>query len=244
VWERAIEGRTLEFRLIGINNQNFLMEDLETGSWWQQVSGLAVAGPLAGKRLTPVLHDEVTFGLWRSEHPGTRVLGLDARGSKISDTWEERTATAEVVTPVSADDPLPPRTLVIGVAIGGAARAYRRDALASARVILDELGGTPIALLEADDRHSVRVFSRVVDGTTVDLLHKLDASPARYIDERTGSEFDFTGRAVSGPLAGRQLTRVPHLSDYWFDWRMYHPATSISTAWQPRVDDAAGAEGR
>ncbi len=234
MWERALDGRTLRFRLIGINNQNFLMEDLDTGSWWQQVTGVAVSGPLAGKRLTPVLHDEVTFGLWRAEHPTTRVLGLDADASQIKDTWEESTAKAEVVTPVGADDPLPPRTLVIGVAIEGDARAYPREAVAASGVILDELHGTPIAILEADDKHSVRVFSRRVDGRTVDLLRKVDTVPARYIDEQTGSEFDFAGRAVSGSLTGQQLTRVPHLSDYWFDWHEYHPDTSIHKPWQPR----------
>lgn len=57
----------------------------------------------------------------------------------------------------------------------------------------------------------------------MDLLRKVDTTPVRFIDERTGSEFDFTGRALSGPLAGRQLTRVPHLSDYWFDWHEYPP---------------------
>ncbi len=235
MWERTLDGRTLQFRLIGINNQNFLMEDLETGSWWQQVTGRAISGPLTGRTLTPVLHDEVTFGLWRAEHPATRVLGLDAQASQIDATWEERTAKARVVTPVRADDPLPPRTLVIGVAMGGAARAYKRETLAASGVILDDLAGTPIAIVEADDKHSVRVFSRHVDGQTVDLLRKVDTAPVRFIDERTGSEFDFTGRAVTGPLAGRQLTRVPHLSDYWFDWHEYHPDTTVHAPWQPRA---------
>ena len=138
------------------------------------------------------------------------------------------------MTPVRGDDPLPPRTLVIGVAIDGAARAYPRETLADSPVILDDLGSTPIAIVEADDKHSVRVFSRRVDEQTVDLLRKVDASPVRFIDERTGSEFDFTGRAVTGPLAGRQLTRVPHLSDYWFDWHEYHPDTGVYAPWQPR----------
>ena len=78
-----MDGRTLTFRLIGINNQNFLMEDRETGSWWQQITGRAILGPLKGRQLTPVLHDEVTFGLWRREHPHGRVLALDAR--KLAD---------------------------------------------------------------------------------------------------------------------------------------------------------------
>lgn len=227
MWERALDGRTLSFRLIGINNQNFLMEDLETGSWWQQVSGKSVSGPMEGRTLTPVLHDEVTFALWRGEHPETQVLGLDAHGSRIAATWESGTARAPVVTPSVQGDPLAPRTLVAGVVQGDSARAYPRDVLAKTKAILDELGGTPIAVLEADDGHSVRVFSRVVDGQTVDLLHRVGSAPVRYIDERSGSEFDFSGRAVSGPLAGRQLTRVPHLSDYWFDWRTYHPATTV-----------------
>lgn len=227
MWERALDGRTLTFRLIGINNQNFLMEDLETGSWWQQVTGEAISGPMQGRRLTQVLHDEVTFGLWRREHPATRVLGLDDRGSRIARTWETGTAKAPVVTPSADADPLPPRTLVVGVERGNDARAYPREVLGAVKVILDELGGVPVALLEAEDGHSVRVFDRRIDGATVDLLHRVGSAPVRYIDERTGSEFDFTGRAVSGPLAGRLLTRVPHLSDYWFDWRTYHPGTSV-----------------
>ena len=61
----------MKFRLSGINNQNFLMTDEETGSWWQQISGVAVAGPLKGRRLTRVFHDEVAFRLWLREHPGS-----------------------------------------------------------------------------------------------------------------------------------------------------------------------------
>jgi hypothetical protein len=54
VWSSAIDGRVLTFRLVGINNQNFVMQDDQTGSWWQQVSGEAILGPLKGRRLTLV----------------------------------------------------------------------------------------------------------------------------------------------------------------------------------------------
>ncbi len=234
MWGRGIDGQTLQFRLIGINNQNFLMEDLETGSWWQQITGEAISGPLAGRRLTPVLHDEVTFGLWRGEHPTTRVLALDARQSQIKADWEVGTAKARVVTPVRADDPLTPRALVVGVTIAGEARAYPHDALDDTRVILDDLHGVPLAVLKAEDDHSVRVFSRALNGQTVDLLERVGSSPARYIDGATGSEFDFSGQALTGPLAGQRLSRVPHVSDYWFDWRKYHESTSVYRPWQPR----------
>ena len=51
MWSSAIDGRVLTFRLVGINNQNFVMQDDQTGSWWQQVSGEAILGPLKGLSL-------------------------------------------------------------------------------------------------------------------------------------------------------------------------------------------------
>ena len=44
-------GRVLNFYLAGINNQNFLMRDKETGTWWQQITGKAIFGPLKGAAL-------------------------------------------------------------------------------------------------------------------------------------------------------------------------------------------------
>lgn len=227
MWGRRLDERTLTFRLIGINNQNFLMEDLETGSWWQQVTGEAISGALKGRRLTPVLHDEVTFAIWRDEHPASRVLALDERGSRIARDWEVRAARSPVVTPVRDGDPLSPRTIVVGLEVRGESRAYPKDVVASAGVILDELGGQPIAILDAGDGESVRVFSAAIDGSPLALVRRTDTTPATFVDPASGSTFDFAGRGLSGPLAGRTLERLPHFSDYWFDWRVYHPSTTV-----------------
>src|SRR6185503_12947647 len=45
IFKRTLNGVVLTFRLIGINNQNAMLEDLESRSWWQQASGEAIAGP-------------------------------------------------------------------------------------------------------------------------------------------------------------------------------------------------------
>jgi hypothetical protein len=227
VWSRDLDGRTLTFRLIGINNQNFLMEDLETRSWWQQVSGEAVLGALKGRRLTQIPHDEVTFGVWRREHPASRVLALDTRQSQIGRDWESHVVRNPVVTPRPGNDPLEPRTLVAGITIDGAARAYPIELLARTRVLLDDLSGVPIAIVTGGDGRSVRAFDRRVDDVTLELVDRVGSSPARFVDVGTGSEWDFSGVAVSGPLQGKQLQRVQHLSDFWFDWRAYHPQTTV-----------------
>jgi len=43
VWSGEIDGLRLTFHLAGINNQNFLMRDEETGTYWQQISGYGIS---------------------------------------------------------------------------------------------------------------------------------------------------------------------------------------------------------
>ena len=93
--------------------------------------------------------------------------------------------------------------------------------------VLDVLGGVPIVLVVGDDQKSIRVFERTLDGKTLELMAKAGAQPLRLLDAETGSEWDFSGRAVSGPLAGRQLTKVKALKEYWFDWQIYQPGTTV-----------------
>ena len=74
-----IAGLRLTFHLAGINNQNFLMRDEQTGTYWQQISGKAISGPLSGSQLALVHSDELTFGAWKSEEPQGTVLQDAAR---------------------------------------------------------------------------------------------------------------------------------------------------------------------
>jgi len=98
VWESTVDGRVLHFHLAGINNQNFIMRDEETGSWWQQVTGEAILGPLKGHHLKTVFHDEVSFALWKREQPKGRVLRPDERilaaNQYLPANWEERMGRA------------------------------------------------------------------------------------------------------------------------------------------------------
>jgi hypothetical protein len=47
------------------------------------------------------------------------------------------------------------------------------------------------------------------------------------LDTTTASQWNFQGCAISGPAQGKCLERIPALKDYWFDWRNYHPDTTI-----------------
>ena len=207
------------------------MRDEETGSWWQQVTGEAIQGPLKGQTLRPVFHDELTFGLWKREKANGRVLRPNEQmaqaGNYAPANWEEGMAKAPVATSVAIDKSLEPRTIVIGITINGAAKAYPLNALVKQSLILDDVGGVPIFIVLGDDKRSVRAFERSVDGRKLEFLVKPNTSSLVLVDAETGSEWDFTGKATGGQLSGRQLKKVAILDDYWFDWMTYNPKTRV-----------------
>ena len=230
MWQTTVNGQVLHFHLAGINNQNFIMRDEETGSWWQQVTGEAIQGPLKGQKLRSFFHDELTFGMWKQEKPKGRVLrpdeSIERAGKYAPANWEEDMSRVPVTTSARLDNALGPRTLIVGVTVNDASRAYPFDAVVKQSPIIDELGRVPILIVLGDDKKSVRVFDRTLDSRNLELLMKPDVSPLRLVDAETGSEWDFSGKAVCGPLAGKQLTKIPVLNDYWFDWKTYHPDTT------------------
>jgi hypothetical protein len=264
VWTRTVNGTALHFYLAGINNQNFLMRDKETGTWWQQITGKAIYGPLKGAALELVLSDELTFGEWKSEVADGRVLAQVPKYAKEYDSnWEPEVAKLPVVISFPATE-LKSRDVVVGLTNSGASRAYPWDTLLKQSPVMDHVGGIPLLVAVGPDGKSFRVFVSRVDGKDTEFFlkgetegvvptapdkaaegkavtltaAKADASAGASVapavaktwlllDTATASEWNFQGCAVSGASQGKCLERVPALKDYWFDWRNYHPETSI-----------------
>jgi len=227
VWTRAVDGRVLHFYLAGINNQNFLMRDKETGTWWQQITGKAIYGPLKGTVLDLVPSDELTFGEWKSETTGGEVLAPVAKYTKEYDsTWETEVAKLPLVLSFPGTE-LKSRDLVVGLEIAGVSRAYPWDVLVKQSPVVDRVGGVPMLLAVGPDGKSFRVFVSRIDGKDDEFFLKRDSKDWALLDTAGASEWNFQGCATSGGATGTCLERVPAFKDYWFDWRNYHPATSI-----------------
>jgi hypothetical protein len=280
VWTRTVNGRALHFYLAGINNQNFLMRDKETGTWWQQITGKAIYGPLKGASLELVLSDELTFGEWKSEVPEGKVLAeVPKYGKEYDSNWEPETAKYPVVISFPGTE-LKSRDVVVGLEIDGPGRAYPWDTLVKQSPVVDRVNGTPLLVAVGPDGKSFRVFVSRIDGKDAEFYLKGEtegetsaegkpgtpvaakpASPAEtkpaapthakaevsaatkpaapaaakpaaakpwiLLDTTTASEWNFQGCAVSGPSLGKCLDRIPALKDYWFDWRNYHPGTTL-----------------
>lgn len=256
MWNRTSGGLALTFHLAGINNQNFLMRDDQTGSYWQQITGAAVSGPLAGRRLTLVDSDELSFGLWSAEEPdGTVLEGVAKYASDYAKKdWEKEIAKEPIV--LSFADPsrnLEARTVMLGIRAFGASRAYPYGEVIKEKLVLDRVGSEAVLLVVGPDGQSVRAFrDRIPGNAEVPGVAGADDAPAFYrtfddsqahptdaawlkqsagaaimMDEATSSGWNFQGCAMSGKMAGTCLEPVEVLKDYWFDWRNYNPTTTV-----------------
>jgi hypothetical protein len=216
----------LRFHLAGINNQNFLMRDEQTGTYWQQINGLAVAGPLKGRRLNLIPADELTFAIWKSEQPNGTVLN-DVAGyvsEYAARDWDVK--MAKMPTVISYAQPgLTARDLMLGVKTSDASRAFPYNSVLKEKLIQDRVGSVPVLLLLGPDNRSVRVFEQPAQSQ----FYRVPALPSGGIllDAQTGSEWNFQGCAVAGPQQGVCLKPVNVIKDYWFDWRNYNPATTV-----------------
>jgi hypothetical protein len=238
------------------------MRDKETGTWWQQITGKALYGPLKGAALTLVLSDELSYGEWKAEVPEGKVLAPVPKYVKEYDSkWEPEVAKYPVPFKFPGTD-LKPRDVVVGLEMDGPGRAYPWDALVKQSPILDRVNGTPLVIAVGPDGKSFRVFVSRIEGKDAEFFLKADVEPEAasasqmpaktrapgdaaatkiavppapavppkpwiLLDTATASEWNFQGCAISGPSLGKCLDRVPALKDYWFDWRNYHPQTTV-----------------
>ena len=223
------------------------MRDDQTGSYWQQITGEAVSGPLRGRRLTLVASEELSFGLWAAEEPGGTVLKSVPKYASDYEKKDWEVKMKKERTVLSFADPargLEPRTLLLGIQALGASRAFPYDAVIQEKLVLDRVGAEPVLLVVGPDGESVRVFRDRIPGIDghpsfyrmlddkqshphdAGWLKQASAAPL-LMDEATGSEWNFQGCAVSGKASGLCLESVAAVKDYWFDWRNYNPKTTV-----------------
>ena len=183
MWTRTVNGRALHFYLAGINNQNFLMRDKETGTWWQQITGKALYGPLRGESLTLVLSDELTIGEWKSEFPNGQVLAEVPKYIKEYDSnWEPE--VAKYPTPISfPGTELKSRDVVVGLELDGESRAYPWEKLTKQSPVVDHVHGTPLLVAVGPDGKSFRVFVSRIDGQETEFFLKQEPEPAPATQE-------------------------------------------------------------
>ena len=227
-----MNGLTLTFHLAGINNQNFLMRDEQTGTYWQQISGRAISGPLAGQSLQLIPSDELTWKLWKAEQPDGLVLKDVARDAAeyAPKDWDVKFDKTYPTVLNYPEHGLANRDVMLGIEAFGEARAFPYERVKNEKLVQDHVGSEPVMLLIGPDGQSVRAFREKIPGAvaTGEAPFEFFRTPeGAMIDTTTGGHWNFKGCAVDGTRKDACLERVEVIKDYWFDWRHYHPSTSV-----------------
>lgn len=246
VFDRRVQGKVLDFGVSGLlRNSDLVMYDRETESWWQQITGEALVGAFNGVRLEAVPSSTISFADFRAAYPEGTVLSRDTGFARDYGRTPYRSYDESGSTPFlfdgTLDERLDPVERVVTVQVGADAAAYPFSRLAEHPAVDDVVGGRPIVVFYRKgtvsplDRSSIReskdvgsavVFARSVDAKTLTF----ETRDGEFRDVETGSVWDMTGVARSGPLAGTVLGRVQHDTSFWFAWAVFRPETRI---WQP-----------
>jgi hypothetical protein len=231
VFDRVVDGRELTFGASGyLFKNNLVMYDHQSETLWSQLLAQGIRGAYSRSYLKLIGASQTTWAAWKQAHPETRILSALQMGK----------ASEEIIDPYAAyyqsgftgimgsgklDDRLPPKELVLGLQVDREKRAYTFDQIRSLGLINDNLAGLPVLLLYNSALNSAAAFSREFADGKITFTISDDGS---LMDIESASLWDIEqGIAISGPLKGRQLSRLTGPIVFWFAWSDIYPDTSV-----------------
>ncbi|MBK6753828.1 MAG: DUF3179 domain-containing protein [Flavobacteriales bacterium] len=146
-WKPVVNGEPETFRLVGMDHFNAMFEDSRTGSWWRQVSGECIAGPLKGQRLDEIPSSQFTLGEFAGVYPNGLVFQPDPNFTEQYaglEGFDNGTIASGLEYRDTAS--WQPKSWVVGVIHKGQARAYDWNDLSRLGAINDTISGDSIVV--------------------------------------------------------------------------------------------------
>ena len=227
VFSRTVNNTILEFGTSGkLYNSNLVMYDRSINSLWSQALGEGIVGKYAGIKLQKLPFDVAYWKDWKQLYPQSKVLSKDTGSARPygADPYGDYYTSPDILFPISnRDSRLGLKEIVVGLE-NGLYKAYKLQDIEKLKVINDQLNNKSIALFSLYPIMA-RVFDSSVNGQS--LIFQYNFTNNSFSDKQTGSQWNFDGISVEGPLKGKQLSRLPFDEGYWFEWVAFHPATKI-----------------
>jgi len=156
-FERKVDEIITEFGVSGkLHNSDLVMYDRYEGNLWQQITGEAIVGPAAkrNEELVKIPIITVLWSQWKTEHPDTQVLSRDTSFSRNYDQYPYGTYEQddELLFGVQdLDRSLQIKTVVYGIEINSASKAYPESVFEESPNITDVIDNVSIRLEQRDN---------------------------------------------------------------------------------------------
>jgi hypothetical protein len=238
VFRAEAKGQPLVLDNAGVVEGNEVFKDRGTGSRWQQSSLQAISGPLQGAHLQLYPFLLTSWQEWLRLHPDTLVLKpLPGYADRIAEKNKMIRAglSGEGAAPNDVtyhDDRLKPKTMVLGLDVEGANKAFPLEALRQVRVVNDLLGGKPVLIVHQPISDTTTAFVARSGGKTL-TFEAANAEVSALVDRQTSSRWNAYGECVSGQLKGSTLEALVLEPEYWFAWSEFHRDTAVYSPPRP-----------
>jgi hypothetical protein len=230
VFNRTIDDgqEVVEFGTSGkLYNSNLVMYDRTSKSLWSQAMAEGIVGKYAGTKLERVPFDVAYWKEWKQLYPDSKILSRDTGSNRPYgvDPYGDYYTNSDVLFPISnRDDRLGLKEIVVGFENKGQYKVYKLQEIEDNKVINDQVNGKSITLFSSYP-FMIRAYDPIAQGQTLEFTY--NPKSKNFLDEQTGSEWNFEGKAISGQMKGKQLTRLPFDEGFWFEWVAFHPKTEI-----------------
>ena len=225
VYSPVVDGKLEKFRLVGMDHFNAMFEDETTKSWWQQATGVAIAGPLKGSHLEEIPSHQASLASWMRLHPNSTILQPDSNFKEDYHdlaNFDKGTIKGHLEKRDSASWKM--KSWVVGIKTNGFEKVYDWNDLLKDDMIEDTIGRQPVLLVLEKDTSSFHAFSRLLQGQT--LSFSLNKILSQLTDTNTHSIWNLNGFCISGPYKDTQLEALAAYQEFWHSWKQFHPNTT------------------
>lgn len=234
----------LDFGVSGmLRNSDLVMWDRQTESWWQQFTGTALVGELAGAQMTILSSMLISLKEFIDTYPTGLVLSTETGynmeyGTNPYTGYDDPGNTQPRLFNGEVDSRLPAMERVIDVFVKGKYKIYPLSLISRKEAINDTFQDQHLVLFYTSKTVSVLDEREIADSRTIgsvtvfvpqvkDRLLTFTKEGEVFKDDQTGSGWTITGKCITGELKGEELWPVNHGNHFAFAWFTFHPDSEI-----------------
>ncbi|MDY6817619.1 MAG: DUF3179 domain-containing protein [Halobacteriales archaeon] len=200
-------------------NNNLVMYDRDTDTWYSQVLGTGVKGPLTGKSLQEFRVIWTTWSNWKAAYPETKVLSKETGYARNYDSDPYGSYNPKkghyadkstMFPPLVDDDRYHPKAVFMGARSRDGAIAFRKTTVRKQDLVTGTVGEVPYLAVHDENLDTVYVYRNPED-----------------------QSFSIKNGAIAGPdgkshsPAALPLERIYTFDAMWFAWIGFYPESVI-----------------